>query len=104
WTRFVAILCRRDVDGVVQPAVPRRRHAGGFGIAVIDHPAPLEAERRIDRAAAGPVVAIAALIGTDQVAEPPGPELGAAGLAVPPGEDFQPKLLHWAGIRWKRSR
>ena len=37
----------------------------GFSIAVVDHPAPLEAERRIDLAALGPVVAVALLVFAD---------------------------------------
>ena len=40
----------------------------------------------------------------NQFAEPPGPQLGAEGLAVPPGKQFQEELLHEAGIRWKFRR
>src|SRR5215468_11838325 len=92
--RGVVVLRRRHVDDVMDPAVPSRRDARGLGIAVIDHPAALEAERRIDFAAAGAVVAIALIVGADEFAEPPGPELRAKSLAAPPGEEFQEKLLH----------
>src|SRR5205085_11650514 len=91
FARRVFVLRRRDVDRVMDPAVPFRRDARGLGIAVIDHPAPLETERRIDRATAGAVVAVALIVGADQFAEPPGPELRAKGLAAPPGEEFQEK-------------
>ena len=45
-----------------EPAMPGRRHAGRLGIAVIDHPAPLEAERRIDLAPLGAEIAVALLV------------------------------------------
>src|SRR5579883_22566 len=92
--RLVAVLGRRGVDGVMQPAMPGRRDAAGLGQAVIDDPAPLEMQGRIDLAAASPVIAIALLVLADQFAEPVGPELGAEGLTVPPGEEFEQELFH----------
>ena len=46
---------RRQIDGVMTVAMPRRRYPRSLGKPVIDHPAPLEAERRIDLAALGAV-------------------------------------------------
>src|SRR5258705_5472314 len=66
---------RRSVDGVMQPGMPLRRHARGLGLAVIDDPASLSARHA---AAANqlsttllPVVAVAELVGADQLALPP---------------------------------
>src|SRR6266852_9842800 len=92
--RLVALFRRRHVDGVVHPAVPRRRDAACLGRAVIDHPAPLEVERGIDLAASGPIIAVALFVLADQLAEPPGPQLGAKGLAVPPSEELEKELFH----------
>src|SRR5580698_961957 len=89
FARRVALFRRRHVDGVMYPAVPGRRYPRGLGKSIIHHPAPLEAERGIDLAADGAVIAIALLVLADQLAEPPGPQLGPEGLAVPPGEDFE---------------
>src|SRR5271165_5142097 len=96
--QLVAVLGRRGVDGVMHPAMPSRRDAACLGKAVVDHPAPLEMQRGIDLAAAAPVVAVALLVLADQLAEPIGPELGAEGLAIPPGEEFEQELFH-AGCR-----
>src|SRR5690348_252095 len=84
--RLVFVLGRRHVDRVMYPAVPGRRNPACFGGAVIDHPSPLEMQRRIDRTALGAVVTVALLVLAHQLAKPPGPQLGAEGLAVPPGE------------------
>src|SRR6266436_10341274 len=92
--RLVGLFGRREVDGVVHPAVPRRRNAAGLGIAVVDHPAPLEAERRIDLAATGAVIAVALFVLAHQFAEPPGPQLRAERLAIPPCEKLEQKLFH----------
>src|SRR5262245_9634307 len=78
----------------MQPAVPGRRHGRGLGDAVVDHPPPLEFQRWIDLATFGPVVAIAELVLADELAIEPGPQLGAEGLAVPPGEEAQEKRFH----------
>src|ERR1700756_448725 len=96
FARLVILLGRRHVHHMVQPAVPAWRNAGRFGEPVIDHPAPLEVQRRVDLAAFGAVIAIALRVLPDQLAEPVGPELRAKGLAVPPGEELQEKLLHAA--------
>src|SRR5262249_54307346 len=81
------------VDGVVQPAVPGWRHGRGFRGAVVDHPAPLEVQRRVDLAALGAVVAVAELVLAHELAEAPSPQLRAEGLAIPPGEEAQQKGL-----------
>src|SRR6266566_4857145 len=70
-----------------------RRHLRGLRIAVVDHPAALESERRIDLAAAGSVIAIAELVGPDRFAIGPGPQLGPERGAVPPGEEAQQEGL-----------
>src|SRR6266571_3693364 len=87
------LLGRRHVDGVMQPPMPARRHLRGLRIAVVDHPAALEPERRVDLAAAGSVIAIAELVGPDRFAIGPGPQLGAERDAVPPGEEAQQEGL-----------
>ena len=99
--RRVALFGRRDIDGVMDPAVPVRRYLGRLGIAVIDHPAPLEAERRVDLAALGAIVGVALLVVTDQFAEPPRPQLCAKGLAAPPCKKFQQKQLHEDSAGWR---
>src|SRR3954453_19477314 len=100
-TRRVALFGRRDINGVMYPAVPFRRYLARFGIAVIDDPAPIEAERRVDLAALGAVVGIALPVLADQFAEPPGPQLRAKGLAAPPCEKFQQKQLHEDSAGWR---
>src|SRR5207237_3022023 len=85
---------RPPMDGLMKPAMPGRRPPRRLGITVIDHPAPLEAERRIDRAALGAEIAVALLVGAHQFTEPPGPQLGAEGLAVPPCEELEQKQFH----------
>src|SRR5947209_7823706 len=87
------LLGRRHVDGVMQPPMPARRHLRGLRVAVVDHPAALEPERRIDLAAAGSVIAIAELVGPDRFAIGPGPQLGPERGAVPPGEEAQQEGL-----------
>src|SRR6476661_4223000 len=42
--RLVALFRRRDVDSVLQPALPASRHARCFSLAIIDDPAALDAE------------------------------------------------------------
>src|SRR5882757_6628376 len=83
----IFLVGRRHIDGVVDPAMPGWRNRGGFGVAVVDHPAPLEAERRIDLTAFGAKILVAELIFADALAIERGPHLRAEGLAVPPGED-----------------
>src|SRR6266480_1944470 len=94
--RAVALVGRRHIDGVMQPAMPGRRDAGRLGQAVINHPAPLEAECRVDLAAAATVIAVALLVLADQFTEPPGPQLRTKGLAVPPRKQLKQKLFHCA--------
>src|SRR5262249_37950608 len=65
-------------------------------------PAPLEAERRIDLAALGAIIGVALLVLADPFAKPPRPQLRAEGLAVPPGEEFEPKLLHELLCRFEK--
>src|SRR4051812_23113585 len=72
--RLVVFLRRRHVDGVMQPAMPRWRHRRGLGVAVVDHPAALEEQRRIDLAAFGTVVTVAEFILADGFAVHPRPE------------------------------
>src|SRR5262249_36597430 len=91
---LVAFLCRWRVDCVVEPAMPGRRHTGGLRITVIGDPAPLEAERLVDLAADGPIVAIAELILADRFAVHPGPELGTERLRIPPGEQLEQEIFH----------
>ena len=72
----------------------RRRHRG-LGDSVGDHPAPLESERRIDLAAAGPIIGVAERVVPDQFAVAAGVIRGGVeGRPVPPGEELQKKLLH----------
>src|SRR5262249_3559212 len=87
---------RRHVDGLEQPAVPVRRHLGGLHEAVIDHPAALESERRIDLAAARAVIAITELIGSDKLAIEFRPHQCSESLTVPPSEKAQQESLHWS--------
>ena len=94
FARLVVFLRRRYVDGMMQPAVPVRPDARGFGVTVVDHPAPLEAQRRVDLAATGAIVTVAAGVLADQLAESPGPQLGPEGLAIPPRKELEQKLLH----------
>jgi hypothetical protein len=79
---------------VMQPAVPGRWHRRRLGLAVVDYPAPLHQQRRIDLAAARAIVAVAELVRPDRLTETPRPELCAEGLAVPPGESAQEKGFH----------
>src|SRR5262249_8767643 len=85
---------RRHGLGLQQPTVPAGRYLGSLGEAVIDHPATLESKRRIDLAAARAVIAIAELIGADELAIEFRPHLGSERLAVPPGEKAQQESLH----------
>src|SRR5579871_3213954 len=92
--RFVIRFRRRHVAGVMHPAVPSRRDAACLGKTVVDHPAPLKAQRGIDRTALGAVVAVSLFILADQLAVQPCPELGAKRLAVPPGEYLEEEMFH----------
>src|SRR5690606_39932845 len=61
-TRLIVLFGRRRVDSVMHPAMPGWRHRRGFSVPVIDHPAPLEAEGRIDLATPGAEITVAALV------------------------------------------
>src|SRR5665213_3395189 len=90
------ILRRRHVHGVMQPAMPTRRHRGRFRDTIVDYPAPFKAKRRIDFATLGPVIAIAEFVLADKRTIEPRPPLRAESLAVPPGEHTQQENFH----RW----
>src|SRR5437868_15446755 len=94
FARYIILFGRRYVHGVVDPAMPVRRDRAGFGIAVVNHPAALEAQRRIDLAALGAVIFVALLVGTDQFAESRRPQVRPEGRPAPPREEFQQKLFH----------
>src|SRR6185437_3143446 len=70
-TRLIDLVGRRNIDRMVQPSMPGRRHRRGLRIAIVDDPAPLEAERRIDLSATGAIVAIAEFVVADDFAKPP---------------------------------
>src|SRR5262249_20619715 len=92
--RLVVLLSRWRVNGVMQPAMPRRRHAWGFRIAVGNHPAPFETECRVNLAAAAPVITVAEFVLADRLTIHPGPELGPEGLRIPPGEQLDQETFH----------
>src|SRR5579863_8935511 len=66
--RLVILIRRRNIDRVMQPAVPAGRRHRTFGDPGIDDPAAFVAERRVLRPAAGAVITVAKLIGADQLA------------------------------------
>src|SRR5271166_2937915 len=90
--RLVVFRAWRNVDGVVQPAVPARRSHRGLRDSAVDDPSPLEAERRIDLTAFRAVVGVAELVMPDQFAMQSGVEQGVEGRPVPPGEEPQKKI------------
>src|SRR5262249_24931820 len=97
------VLGRRNIHGVVQPAMPRRRNCRGLRHAVVDDPAALEPKVRVDLATPRAVVAIAELVLTDELAIEAGPDLRAAGPAVPPCEEAQQEI-HRARHRTLRTQ
>src|SRR5581483_7103955 len=92
--RLGGVLRWRDIDNMMKPPMPVRRHHGSLGDAGVDHPASLKPERRIDLAALGAVVAVAEFVLADEFAVKARPKLGAEGLAVPPGKKAKQKGLH----------
>src|SRR5271166_2079644 len=90
--RLVVFLARRNIDGMVQPAIPARRRHRGLGGSAVDDPPALEAERRIDLAAFRAVVGVAELVMPNQFAMQSGVEQGVEGRPVPPGEEPQKKV------------
>ena len=77
----------------MQPAVPAGRRRRAFALAAIDHPAPLEAERRVDLAADRAVIGVAELVVAHDLAEAAGPEAGVHGRAGPPGREAEESRL-----------
>src|SRR5208282_4517383 len=67
------VLRRRHVDYVMQPTMPARRHGGSLRDPVVNHPASLDGEHRIDSAALRPVIAVAEFVLADELAVEPRP-------------------------------
>src|SRR5262245_35763438 len=98
---------------MMNPAVPSRPNDGGLRQTFVDHPAPLEAERRIDSASFRAVVAIAVLVLAHKFAVARGPHQRVEGRAIPPGEKTKQEFLHshesnapcrsWRMARCRRS-
>src|SRR5690606_22428312 len=86
WPLLVALLSRWRVDGIVQPAVPLRRHQGRLGERFVDHPAPRLAVR--PHTAPLDIIAVAGLVLAEQLALPPDGEAGPPGVSAPPAEDL----------------
>src|SRR5436190_910209 len=72
-------LRRQGINGVVQPAMPGRRHDRSLGGAAINHPASLESEPRIDLAAPRAVIAVAERVIAHELAVERGPQQRAEG-------------------------
>src|SRR5438552_16885493 len=103
--RSNVFLRRQGINGVVQPAMPGRRHDRSLRGAAINHPASLESEPRIDLAAPRAVIAIAELVLAYELAVERGPQQRAEGRPVPPGKEAQKKGFHrlvqiggWRGV------
>src|ERR1700744_4860454 len=88
---LIGFLGRRHVDRVMKPAVPARRSHRGLRDAVINHPAPLEAERRVDARLS--IIGVAELVVAHQDAKAAGVKARVEIRAIPPGEIVQQKLL-----------
>jgi hypothetical protein len=79
---FNACLIGGFIKGLMQPAVPFRRHTRGFNIAIVNHPA---AGFTINRGAeAIHIIAIALPVLANQLTPSFGPDKGAKGMGVPP--------------------
>ena len=74
----IALFGRRYVGAKMHPAMPARRNKRSFGIAVIEHPAPVQF--------AMPIITVAEFVGTDIAAVKRGPHPEAKGLPLPPDE------------------
>src|SRR5438034_8104667 len=74
--------------------MPGRRDGRGCRGAVVNDPASLEAERRIDLAAPRAVIAVAELVLAHELAVERGPQQRAEGRPVPPGKEAQKKRFH----------
>src|ERR1700722_3148805 len=95
---LVVFLGRGQVDRMMKPAIPARRSHRSLGNPVIDHPPPLEPERRID--AWSPIIDVAELVMSDQHAKTLGVEPRVEVRAVPPSEIVQQKLLDMFQHPW----
>src|SRR5271168_2480176 len=106
FARAIVLVCGRRIDRLMKPAIPAGRRHRGLGNAVIDHPATLEAERRIDLAAAGAVIPVAELVFADEFAVPMGMEQCVEGRPVPPSEVSEQEQfqVHRGPGRHKRNR
>src|SRR5579862_850038 len=91
---FGLVLRRRHIDGVMQPAVPARRYCRSLGDTVVDDPAPIKTERRINLAVFCAVIAIAEFVVADKFAVEPSRQLRAEGLTIPPGKKAKQKAFH----------
>src|SRR5215472_5945197 len=84
---------RRRVHGVVHPAMPGRSDGRGLRQSLVDHPASLESERRIDSAFLSAVVAIAVLVFTDKLAMTCTPHQRVECRTIPPRKESEQKFL-----------
>src|SRR5262245_14073009 len=91
-TRNHLLLSWRNVHGMVEPAMPRRRNRRGLSQAVVDHPAALETKVWVDLPAARAEIAIAEFVLTHELAIEVGPDLRAEGPTVPPCEEAQQEI------------
>lgn len=89
----VALLARGQVDVVAEPAAPARRDLRGVGVAVVDHPAPLRADRAVDQRPLRAVIRVAVVVAADEVPAARGVERERHRLPVPPREDAQQRVL-----------
>src|SRR5438034_8462101 len=74
--------------------MPGRRDGRGCRGAVVNDPASLKAERRIDLAAPRAVIAVAELVLAHELAVERGPQQRAEGRPIPPGKEAQEKHFH----------
>src|SRR4051812_16190767 len=95
--RLVFLESRRRIHDVVHPSMPCRADLRGLRVAVVDHPAPLEAKRGIDLAALGAVINVSEFILAHDLAVERRPDLRAEGLAIPPGEDAREEGFDFHG-------
>src|SRR5258707_3519255 len=79
---------------MVDPAMPSRTDGQGLSQTFVDHPAPLEAERRIDSTSLRPVVAIAVFVFAHELAVARGPHQRIEGRAIPPRKKAEQEFLH----------
>src|SRR5262249_50248799 len=97
----------------MNPAVPSPPNDGGLRQTFVDHPPPLEAERRVDSASFRAGVTIAVLVLDHKFAVSPGPHQRTEGRAIPRGKKTKQEFLHshesnapcrsWRMARCRRS-